>query len=156
MEWIREYILSVTVAAIVCAIIRGLLAKKGTPASMGKLLTGIFMTLTILNPLVELTPGRIGEFAGGLDQQADAAVNEGEKIAANALLEDITERMRTYILEKADTLGANIQVELQMSNAIYPTPQRVTIRGDVSPYAKMRLKQVLQELGIAEEDQIWI
>ena len=155
MEPIREYLLSVTVAAMFCAVARRLLEKKGTPAAMGKLLTGLFMTFTVLSPLTNFSIGPLRDVTEDFRQQAQQAVQEGEEYANSALRQSITERTQAYILDKAESLGADIQVEVMLSNDLYPVPRQVRLSGDVSPYARMQLKKILESLGISEENQIW-
>lgn len=155
MEAIREYLLSVTMAAIVCAIAKRLLDRKGTPAAMGKLLTGLFMTVTVLAPLAGVSLGPIGDMTADFRQHAQRAVEEGEKYAADALRQGITERTQAYILDKAEDIGANICVEVILSEDLYPVPSQVKISGDISPIARNKLKGILKELGISEENQIW-
>jgi hypothetical protein len=58
-------------------------------------------------------------------------------------------------LDKAAAIGAQIQVKIVLSNDHYPVPEKVYIEGDISPFARTRLKQILTELGVTEENQIW-
>jgi len=155
MEPIREYLLSVSVAAMVCAIARRLLDRKGTPASVGKLLTGFFMTVTVLSPLTGLSIEPVRDLTEDLRYDAQQVVQEGERYANSALRESINQRMQTYILDKAADLGAEIQVKVILSNDHYPVPEKVYIEGDISPFARSRLKQILVELGVTEENQKW-
>ena len=155
MEPIREYLLSVTVAAIFCAVARRLLDRKGTPAAMAKLLTGLFMTVTVLSPLTDISLGPMGDYSEDYRQQAQQAVREGKEYANSALRQGISERTRAYILDKAKAFGADIQVEIILSDEQYPVPEQVRLSGNVSPYAMTQLKKILEELGISEENQIW-
>jgi hypothetical protein len=155
MEPIREYLLSVSVAAMICAVARRLLHGKGTPAAMGKLLTGIFMTVTVLSPLTGLSIDPIRDLTEDFRIDAQQAVLEGEKYGNYALRDSITQRIETYILDKAAAIGAQIQVKIVLSNDHYPVPEKVYIEGDISPFARTRLKQILTELGVTEENQIW-
>jgi stage III sporulation protein AF len=155
MEPIREYLLSVSVAAMFCAVARRLLERKGTPAAMGKLLTGLFMTFTVLSPLTDLSIGPLRDFTEDFRQQAQQAVQEGEAYANSSLRKGISERTKAYILDKAEAFGADLQVDVILSDDLYPVPEQVRLSGNVSPYAKMQLKKILVELGISEENQIW-
>ena len=155
MEPIREYLLSLTVAAMCCAVVRRLLQKKGMPAAMGKLLTGLFMTFTVLSPLTDFSIGPFEDISEEFKYQAGQAVREGEAYANSGLRKGIKERTEAYILDKARSLEADIQVEVILSNESYPVPKQVQIKGDVSPYARTQLKRLLETLGIMEENQIW-
>lgn len=155
MESIREYLLSVSMAAIVCAVTRRLLDRKGTPAAIGKLLTGLFMTVTVLSPLTNLSFTPLQDFTAGFRLQAQQAVKKGEALSNSALRDGISERLQAYILDKAEDLGANIQVQIILSDDVYPAPEQVRIHGDISPYGRSQLKRIIEELGVAEENQIW-
>lgn len=157
MGAIREYLLSVTVAAIVCAVIRRMLNKKKTPDKIGKLLTGLFMTYTVLSPLVGFSFGSLEDLTDLYQTQAQEAVARGENLSAQALREGIKQRLESYILEKAEGMGAQISIQITLSSDLYPVPQKVEITGQIGPYAKSRLKQIIKEdLGVLEENQIWI
>lgn len=156
MEGIKAYILSVAAAAILCAVVRRLLEKKGTAGSVGKLLTGIFMAVTVLSPLTGLTVGPVEDIMNDYRVAAEAAVAIGEKSANEALRDSISQRLEAYIIEKALNLGADVVVEIKLSQDLYPTPIGIKITGQIAPYAKSRLQRIIQEdLGIGEEDQIW-
>lgn len=156
MEGIKAYILSVAAAAILCAVVRRLLEKKGTAGSVGKLLTGIFMAVTVLSPLTGLTVGPVEDIMNDYRVAAEAAVAIGEKSANEALQDSISQRLEAYIIEKALNLGADVVVEIKLSQDLYPTPIGIKITGQIAPYAKSRLQRIIQEdLGIGEEDQIW-
>ena len=156
MEGIKAYILSVAAAAILCAVVRRLLEKKGTAGSVGKLLTGIFMAVTVLSPLTGLTVDPVEDIMNDYRSAAEDAVAIGEKSANEALRESISQRLEAYIIEKALNLGADVVVEIKLSQDLYPTPVGIKITGQIAPYAKSRLQRIIQEdLGIGEEDQIW-
>ena len=54
MDSIRQYLLSITAAAVICAIINALSGKKGTTSAVVKLLSGLFLTLSVISPLLNL------------------------------------------------------------------------------------------------------
>ena len=68
----------------------------------------------------------------------------------------IKEKTEAYILEKAESLGLDISVEINFGEADSMVPTEVRISGPVSPYAKDQLsKTISTDLGIPEERQIW-
>lgn len=154
MEALREYLLSVTAAAIVCALLRRLLAGKGSAETMGKILAGIFMSLTVLLPLTRLPMPQFGELPFSADAQQ--AVQAGEEIARKALSERISAGAEAYILEKAAAMQADLSVEVELSNDPIPVPLRVYLWGNIAPYAKQKLQIMIQkDLGIEKENQVW-
>lgn len=156
MEAIREYLLTLTAAAMICSILRKLLDKKGTPAAIGKLLTGLFMTLTVLSPLSGFSFGSMDRFVVDMEMQADRYVSEGENNSKIALQESMIAGFEAYILEEAERLGADLQVEVSVTGKNYPVPEKVFVRGDVSPAVRKKLQRWIKEtLGVVEENQIW-
>lgn len=156
MNAIREYFLTVTAAALICSIVRKLLDEKGTPAAIGKLLTGLCMTLTILSPLAGFSFGSMDRLVIDFQEQAERYVSEGEMNSKKALEESMIARIEAYILEEADKMGAAVQVDVLPAGNGYPIPDKIYIHGDVSPVVKKKLQRWMEgTLGIAEENQIW-
>ena len=157
MQAIGQYLLTITSAAIICAILRRLLDKKNAPDVMGKLLIGLFMTYTVLSPLMGLSFGSMDGMIDSYQKEAQEAVNVGEKEMAQALHQSIKTEVEAYVLEKAQDLGAQVRVTATLTDELYPVPKSITIRGAIDPLAKNRLKQIIaDDLGVGEENQIWI
>lgn len=154
MEALKEYLLSVTAAAVACALVLRLHAGKGSAESMIKILTGILMALTVLGPVAQI---RLPAFSSLPDTlQAQTAVLDGEETARAALAESISTRVEAYILENAADLGLQITVDVELSRDPIPIPVRIYLQGNISPYAKQKLQTVIREdLGIDKENQIW-
>ena len=156
MDTIREYLLSVTAGAILCAMVCRLVDKKGIPGAVAKLLTGLFMTFIVLSPLTGFSFSITEDLTDLYRQQARDAVLTGEKYALDSLRQSIKSQSEAYILNKAAAMGAEIEVQVTLSDDIYPVPETVSICGQVPPYVKTRLRQILEEeLGVLEENQIW-
>ena len=72
------------------------------------------------------------------------------------LAQFIKERTQSYILDKAQSLNAVLDVEVTLSDDEIPVPVKVCITGKVSPYARGRLENlIIEDLGIEKENQIW-
>lgn len=154
MEALKEYLLSVTAAAVLCALVRHLLAGKGSAETMGKILAGIFMALTVLGPMTQIRLPELSElpFSG----QAQDAVRDGEETARIALAEGISTRVEAYILQKAAAMQAELSVDVELSGDPIPVPVKVYLGGNISPYAKQKLQTMIREdLGVDKENQIW-
>ena len=153
MEDLRQYILSVTAAAMLCGAALSL-SPEGSAKELLRLLGGMALAVCLLRPLVGGT-FRI-ELPGvdpGLGEQIAA---EGEKEAQKALADIIKSETEASILDKAAALEASVEVEVTLDQGSPPLPQTVVIRGGVSPYARGRLESILSsELGITKEHQQW-
>ena len=156
MEAIREYLLSITAAGILCSVVKRILGEKGTSASVGKLITALFMVITVISPIKHLLSIDDIDFSLQFRQEAKNVVQDGENYASVSIRKVIEERTEAYILEKAKDIGAEIDVTVYLTEDVYPIPYRVRISGYVSPLQKLTIRKCLEELGIAEEDQEWI
>lgn len=156
MDGIRQYLLSVTAAAIVCGIITGLLGKKGTQAAIVKMLAGLFLALTVIQPFAKLRITALTDYAHDISVDASSAVDMGTTAAQAALAAGIKAQSEAYILDKADAWDASLSVEVSLSDSIPPTPQKIYLTGQVSPYTKAQLSKIIEDdLGISKENQIW-
>lgn len=156
MDGLRQYLLSVTAAALVCAVVQKLLSKKGTAASIGKMLTGLFLAFTVISPFARLEIGSLSDITKGFESDAADAVAAGQSSTRNAIAQGIITRTQAYILDKAAELNVELTVEVTVSDDDIPVPVKVRLSGDVSPYAKQRLQTIISDdLSIAKEDQIW-
>lgn len=153
MEAIKEYLLSVTAAALICGILNGLTNNKGSIHKIIKLLCGLFLAASVIKPAVDVRIDDVYRFTEDLTVSSDLAVAQGEKMAADEMKRIIKEKTEAYILDKAKALGAEIAVDVTLGDYI---PERVTIVGDVSPFVKSSLSEsITQELNIPSEEQIW-
>ena len=153
---IQQYMLRIVAACLIGGAVKRLLPEKGTAGDVGRLLTGLFLAVTILSPLTSLRLPQGEDLFSDLRLQAQAAVNAGESATANALREGIKQRTEAYILDKAESLACEIAVEVTLSDDPIPVPVAVRLSGNISPYAKGQLQAMLcNELGIAKEAQQW-
>ena len=153
MNGVAQYILTVTAAAMLVGILQSL-AGQGAMGGVAKLVSGIFLTLTVLSPIWELElPDLQGWIAGfSIDGQSVAA--EGSAMAEGARVDIITTQVEAYILDKAALYQASLAVDVKLNAA--GVPQSVYLTGEVSPYARTQLSRILEtDLGLGEEAQQW-
>lgn len=156
MDSLKQYIMTVTFAAILCGITTGILGKKGTTGAATKFLTGLFLVITVIAPVTKIKFQDIQQYTDGISQEAADLTKEGENFATETMARIITERAESYILDKAAAMSVDLQVEVTLSDAIPPMPWAVSLSGSVSPYEKRRLEQcICKDLGISEEEITW-
>ena len=156
MEGVRQYILTVIAAAILCSIICSLVVGKGTYTAVLKVICGLFLTITIMSPVINIEIIDLEEYFKGLQFEADAVVDEGQMIAHNEKIALMQQNLEAFLLEKAKAIDLEISADITIDDETC-LPSAVTIWGDVSPYSKQILSQFIEEnLGIPEEDQSWI
>ena len=156
MEHIRQYLLSFTAAAVICSLITSLTGKKGTYASVIKMLCGLFMAVTMISPLIHMEWSDFSFYYGSIITDADLAAANGEQMADEAVAGIIKRKTQTYILDKALSMGLDIDVEVLLADSDTLYPYKVLLQGAASPYARQKLKEMItSDLGIPEENQIW-
>ena len=150
----REYILSVCAAAVTTAILRTL-AGKGTAWELLKMLSGLFLAVTVMAPLVHLELPDPANWISDYTAQGREAAAAGEKLAENYSAAIISAEVEAYILDKANRLGADLDVEVTLDGACMPV--MVTLTGGASPSVREELSRCLEaELGMGEEAVSWL
>ncbi len=156
MSGVKSYILQIIAAAIVCGISKSLIKDNTATGKMVNLLSGILMAITILAPLANITFHNITEFYEDISIDANAYVDTGKTYAQESTSAIIKSQTAAYILDKANNMGLQIAVEVELDDSNNSVPCGVTITGAVSPYAKGVLETyMLEQLGIAKENQKW-
>ena len=157
MEGVREYLLSVTAGAILCGILGSLVGEKGAFSGLYKLISGLVLCFLMISPLVNIELSDFSQFANELISQGDQAVREGEESRDEMLRQIITDEARSYIMDKARSYGAEIQVEIFLSEEDPPVPESCSISGALSPFVRGQLERVLvEDLGIPKEKHQWL
>ena len=157
MESVKSYILRVIAAAMFSAVILSLIGKSSGFHKLLKLMCGVLMTLVLVSPLIKAKISLPVRYMEVLSDEADAIAANAQMDAQRQLCDIIKERTEAYIVEKARQLNSEItaSVALEMDKD-YPVPKSVHLEGNISPYARKRLSQTIQDdLGIASEDQTW-
>lgn len=153
MEGMRQYIISVTAAAVLCGILTGIVGSK-TIKPVWKLIVGIFLTLTAIRPLEDIDLSAIPAIAEVYSLEAEEAVLEGETMMVSQTQAIIKSRIESYILDKAGGMGVTVTADVTLDAQGMPISVRLT--GAVSPGAKSRLQSIIAtDLGIPKEAQTW-
>jgi len=156
MDDIRSYLVRLTAAALICGITSALGKKKGITGAMVKILTGIFMVLTVFGPLLTVSTDGIWALVPDIEGYAQSAAEDGKIAAQDAWIQGIKEASESYILNKAEAYDARLEVEVYVEAAEPPVLSGVRLRGSISPYGKRMLSSaIFQDLGIPEEAQQW-
>ena len=149
----RGYILSVTAAAVLAAILRTL-AGEGTMGKLTKLLSGLFLAVMMLSPLVQFKIPDPARWLEDYMAEGEAAAQAGEVMAQEYSASIISAELEAYILDKAAELGCAISAEVQLDDG--GLPKEVILSGKISPADKAELSRTMaRELGIGEEAVIW-
>ncbi len=156
MGQIGTYLISVCTCAIVCSVLTRILGSKGMVSAVVKMLCGIFMTVTVISPLLNISVRNLNDYTLNFQQDAEHVVGDGKQSAKEELASIITEQTCAYILDKANSMNVNLQVQVSLSEDDIPLPNSVTLKGNASPYAKQVISAwITSELGIPVEEQTW-
>ena len=146
-----------TAAALLLGILQTIAGKKGTQAVLLQLIGGLFLTFTVISPIVNIEADEILDLPWDFTLQGSTIAEQGQSYSRNQLRRIIKDRTEAYILDKALTLQAQLQVEVMLSQDEVPVPTSVRLQGSVSPYTRNVLQQWLQDdMSIPKEHQIWI
>lgn len=157
MEALRSYILSVTAAALIFGIVSSFVDPKSSAGGLVKLIGGLYLTFVAIQPLANFDFDALEDFWQIISVDGRAVSTAGENLAKDAMADIIKDRTEAYILDKAGLYRAEISAEVTLSDDEIPVPVSVTIRGNISPYAKARLESTIEtELDIPKENQVWI
>ena len=153
MEGLREYLLRLLWAALVCGILNRM-AKGSGCAPVIRLLCGVFLTVVLVQPLCGLSFEEPLRWTEDLNALGAEIVAQGSREAQAQKEAIIKARLEAYIVEKADQVGASVSADITLDGD--GLPQAVTVTGALSPAAKRQLRQVMTEaLGIPEVRQQW-
>ena len=153
----REYLLTLLAAALLSSIICGLIGKNNGNYMLVKLICGLFVTITAISPLTKITIPDISTYIGDTKTDAMRHIEEGEKSSYESMSTIISSDLEAYILDIASVYGVDIQVEILLSEEMPPSPEIIKINGNISPYVREKLQQIIvQDLGVSEENQIWM
>ena len=156
MQGIREYLLSITSAAIICAVAKHIIGEKGRSSKIIYVVTGLFMAITLISPILNFRMENIERYFEDFYLDANDVTAAGSQMANDALEDIIKQQTEAYILDEAVRLGAEMEVEVKLSDSSPPQPYRVVIEGSVSPYQKQSMmRYIVQNIGIPQEQQIW-
>ena len=147
------YILSVTCAGVLAAILR-VLAGEGAMGKLMKLLSGLFLALTVLSPLVKIEIPDPARWLEDYMAEGAAAAQAGEVMAKEYSASIISAEVEAYILDKAADLGCAISAKVGLDDG--GLPRSVVLSGDIPTAQKAELTRMLaRDLGLGEEAVTW-
>lgn len=153
MEALRQYIISVVCAAVVCGIVLGIF-HQGTARRILKLVCGMFLAYTVMAPVGNWDISHLDDLIPDFSTDASQAVAFGETLAEESMRERIKTTTEAYILDKATALGAKVNVEVTLDEKGLPC--FVKLQGEASPYQRQQLQRYLTlDMGIAKENLQW-
>ena len=109
MDAIRRYVMTLTAAAMLCALVKAVTAgRKGQEKILG-LVCGIFLLATALGPLGLIRLPDLSDPTAQARMEASQAAGQAEAETKRQMTAIISEEAATYILDKADALGLQLE-----------------------------------------------
>ena len=152
----NSYVLSIISTALICCIIELLLSKETVVGQIARFLGRLLVVISLITPLKTISFQDLSEYLKTIQIDAAAYVENGKSNTYNQTTEIIKQKSEAYILDKANKMQCNINVDVKISEGDVPVPYQVEISGSISPYAKEVLSEFIEDsFGIAREMQQW-
>ena len=152
----KSYLTGVVCAGILCACVIPLFRNTDTHGKLIRTICGLFMLITVIAPITKVSGLSVDTYLDAVSDDSAYIVEDGTQQAQEFLQAFIKEECETYIVEKANGMGVNIDAEVTLSTIDSQTPYSIRISGAVSPYVKAKLQTVIaDDLGIPKERQSW-
>ncbi len=156
MGEIKQYILSVTVAAVVCALVMSICGTKKTENAILRVISGLFLAATVISPWTRVQLDNLHTYFESVGTDASAVAFSGAQLAEDEQKAIIKEQSQAYILDKAKSLGLNVSVEVILQEEAPYVPCAVTICGESAPYARTVLRRYIADaFDVSEDCQKW-
>lgn len=155
---LREWILCLAGTAIICTIAQAL-APEGAPKRAVRLVCGFAAMLALLSLVRDFEYPDFSEYLEEYRASAEKITEEASQNASKSTRFIIEEKCAAYILDKADSMGADaetVSVTASWSEDGYWYPVSARICGSFTENEKRTLSGMIEaELGIPLKQQIW-
>lgn len=158
MELVRQWLLSVTCAALIAALADELM-PKGAVKQVGKLVCALVLLCAVLRPVLSVQLPDAGQLLSEIRGEVEYSRNGLEQGSEQILKTLIERECDAYIVDKAAVLGAvcQVQVECKEDEAGVWLPYRATVAGHLNDGQRQELTALVRsELGIAPECLVYI
>lgn len=156
-ELIRQWILAVTCAAMLVAVLQTLMPQGGA-GTAGRLAGGLLLLIATVQPLLSLDYDSLAQSVSQLRLEQSVSSQELAELNRDLLEELIEEQTKTYILDKAEELGMTCQVTVtcEQLEAGVPFPKFVTVSGSFTQEQADRLSQTIEaDLAVPIQNQTY-
>lgn len=153
MGALREWLTSIVVTAMLLALVQSLI-PEGTIRRIGSFTGGLILMITLMQPLMGRDLRRLELNFAPYQEEIRLRGEELEQNRVSELSAIIEQQTAAYILDKAEALGAEVEVQVQMETGENGMPVPVAVRLQGS-YSAALAAYMERELGISTERQVW-
>ena len=123
--------ITLTAAAMLCALVKAITAGRKGQEKILSLVCGIFLLATALGPLGLLRLPDLSDPTAQVQAEADRMASQAEDETKRQMAAIISEEAASYILDKADALGLQLEVQVELDAELLPCGVR--LQGAASP-----------------------
>lgn len=154
MDGMKNYLISVCCAAVLCGILKQIVGSSKMSSGMIRVLSGLFIAICIVSPWKNFRVDDLTQYNPLITEQGDLYAMTGYEITQKKIDKFIIQNTEAYILEKANQLQTQVEVSVSLSEDSIPVSVQIT--GQLSQEAKEELSAfLLNNIGIQKEMQIW-
>lgn len=154
MNFIKDWILSMTGAGTYCAIML-LMCPEGKIKKLVNILCGLIMTIALLSPFADIDLSSYAESIAKYKNLAESYSAKGYDISESLEQAIIEEESAAYIFEKAENMEieiSEVEVVAVWSDEGFWYPYEVHIVGEESAY----LERIIEtEFAVPTSQQYW-
>ena len=156
MPQLREYLISITAAAIICTCLPHIVGIQSSAGKIIKIMSGLFLTFTAISPIFAINLSDFDISIEDFKSNSQKIIEEEMENSQTVMADIILEQTQAYILDEGKKLGLNLKVEIILSDSNPPVPKKALITGDASPYNKNILNHIISDnLDIDRENISW-
>lgn len=153
----KTYLLSVVATGFLLAVLLSII-PKGIVHKIASIVGGLLLVTAVISPLLDINENIISQAVSKYIVEAEN-IQTGIEIGSKELLcQVIRDKCESYILDKADSMGITIELEIVLNEKVqYPYPIHVIVRGNWTVSEQRYLcRYIADSLGVPEEQQEWL
>lgn len=146
MGAIKDWLLSVTAAALIVALAQALI-PEGAVKKISALIGGMVLLTVMMRPVATLDLEALTQWTAAYVPAEDTQTDQGGQMMKSL----IAQKTSAYIVDKGAALGTSCQaaVQVETDESGWPVPWEAEITGALSPEQRSALSQAMEEdLGI--------
>ena len=156
MEAIKQYIITITAAAILCLLVTSLFSPKSTYGAILKFFCGLVFTIILISPFKDISFQDYDWFWESIFTQAQSATEDGVAAYNELLSDSIKDKTAAYILDKAAEYDMDVEIQVELDNSSPPKPENIIITGINTPLQREKFRlELSNELGLPKERILW-
>ena len=155
MDWIRSWLIGITAAALVVALVDNLL-PVGAVKKIAKLACGLLLLISMLKPIFGIDDHLLAVVLTEYRMEAQGSAEALELENKRLVKMIIEEETGAYIQDKAAEIGIICSAEVScavLDNGM-PYPQSVVIIGELTEKERQSISRIIEgELAVSAENQ---